>query len=581
MPNIVNGLGQVKVGVRTQNVVVVQATPLLDTYGGATAAYSLRKLRTAYTGSAIRVRRSSDNTAQDIGFDASGNINTTALLSFVGAGDGYVSIWYDQSGSNYNFEQSTGSYQPKIVINGSVVTALGEPAVRFSSLNNNYLEIPSSTSYFNFLHNGTDSTVVSVARYFFTTNPNNTGILISNGGAGSTTVGTSLSFEDSSHRNNSFTVSISRGVGGIGDGNTHTAIGDVNDTALPYEKQNLHFININAGVAAIDRIKVQFDNDDVTKNNTKSNAPSTANATNNMMMGVYVQGGVKYSALEGDVQELIIYNTNQDSNRVGIKNNINTYYSIYTLDAQAQAFITAAGITDTTQQNAIKTLVTDLKTAGVWSKMKAIYPMVGGTATSHKWNLKNPIDTNGAYRLLFHGGWTHSSTGALPNGSTAYASTFLNPSTVLSLNSTHLSYYSRTTNGSGTLFSSVNNFYNGVLYPLYDNNRMYGRVNRTSATIQAVTPVLNNSSGLFIQNRNSSTTETIFQNTTKYDFSFNSSAMPSVNLEMATYNEYGVRMIYSNLECSFASIGDGLTDAEATAFYTAVQKYQTTLGRQV
>jgi hypothetical protein len=103
----------------------------------------------------------------------------------------------------------------------------------------------------------------------------------------------------------------------------------VSDTALPYTKQNLHFVNINAGAAAIDRIKVQYDNNTIAKNNIRSNTPSTANATNNMMMGVYIQGGVKYSNLEGDVQELIIYNSNQDTNRTGIKTNINSFYSIY------------------------------------------------------------------------------------------------------------------------------------------------------------------------------------------------------------------------------------------------------------
>ena len=56
-------------------------------------------------------------------------------------------------------------------------------------------------------------------------------------------------------------------------------------------------------------------------------------------------------------------------------------------DADAQAFITAAVITDNTQITAINTLVTDLKAYNIWSKMKALYPFVGGTASTHKWNL--------------------------------------------------------------------------------------------------------------------------------------------------------------------------------------------------
>jgi hypothetical protein len=74
---------------------------LLDLYPSAAVAYSLRKLRTAYTGSAIRVRRSSDNTEQDIGFVGRG-LDTTALLTFCGVGDGFVKTWYDQSGNANN-----------------------------------------------------------------------------------------------------------------------------------------------------------------------------------------------------------------------------------------------------------------------------------------------------------------------------------------------------------------------------------------------------------------------------------------------------------------------------------------------
>lgn len=84
----------------------------------STVAYGLRKLRTAYSGSAIRVRRSSDNTEQDIGF--SGNaLDTSSLLSFCGANNGFVVTWYDQSGSGVNLTQSTTTQQPRIVNAGT------------------------------------------------------------------------------------------------------------------------------------------------------------------------------------------------------------------------------------------------------------------------------------------------------------------------------------------------------------------------------------------------------------------------------------------------------------------------------
>jgi hypothetical protein len=70
-------------------------------------------------------------------------------------------------------------------------------------------------------------------------------------------------------------------------------------------------------------------------------------------------------------------------------------------DSDAQAFITATAITDTTQQNAIDALVIGLKTDLLWTKMLAVYPFVGGTATTCKYNLKNPLDTDAAFRLNF------------------------------------------------------------------------------------------------------------------------------------------------------------------------------------
>lgn len=118
---------------------VLGSSLFLDDYPNATAAYSLRKLRTPYTGSAIRVRRSSDNAEQDIGFTALGDLNTSALTSFCGAGNGFLTTWYDQSGNARNATQSTAGNQPQIVSGGSVLTLNGKPTVRFNKAANQNL----------------------------------------------------------------------------------------------------------------------------------------------------------------------------------------------------------------------------------------------------------------------------------------------------------------------------------------------------------------------------------------------------------------------------------------------------------
>lgn len=115
-------------------------TQLLDTYSGAAAAYSLRKLRNTYVGPAIRVRRSSDNAEQDIYFDSTGGLNTSQLYGFcLGTNNGFVTTWYDQSGNGYNATQATASNQPQIVSGGSVLTLNGKPTVRFNKAANQNL----------------------------------------------------------------------------------------------------------------------------------------------------------------------------------------------------------------------------------------------------------------------------------------------------------------------------------------------------------------------------------------------------------------------------------------------------------
>ncbi len=98
-------------------------------------AYSMRRLSTSYTGNLIQVRRSSDNTTSDIGYDASGHLDTAALKTFVGAGNGFVKIWYDQSGNGNNAFQNTNGSQPILVSGGVILRKNLQPAIRFNGTN--------------------------------------------------------------------------------------------------------------------------------------------------------------------------------------------------------------------------------------------------------------------------------------------------------------------------------------------------------------------------------------------------------------------------------------------------------------
>jgi hypothetical protein len=97
----------------------------LDAYtAGLAVVWSVRRLLSSYTGALIRVRRSSDNTEQDIGYTSSGALDTTALLAFCGAGSGFIRWVYDQkTGTAINIGQSTAATQPRIVNAGALETA--------------------------------------------------------------------------------------------------------------------------------------------------------------------------------------------------------------------------------------------------------------------------------------------------------------------------------------------------------------------------------------------------------------------------------------------------------------------------
>lgn len=99
--------------------------------GVATAAngYSLRKLRSAYAGYAIKVRRSNDNATQDIGFVGS-DLDTASLATFVGANSAYIDTWYDQVASA-NLTQATTTKQPRIVNAGVLDTKNSLPSMAF------------------------------------------------------------------------------------------------------------------------------------------------------------------------------------------------------------------------------------------------------------------------------------------------------------------------------------------------------------------------------------------------------------------------------------------------------------------
>jgi len=254
-------------------------------------------------------------------------------------------------------------------------------------------------------------------------------------------------------------------------------------------------------------------------------------------------------------------------------------FRIIDIDNDAFTFLTAAGITNTTQRNAINKLVIDLKYYGLWTKQRAIYPVVGGVAASHAVNLKTP----GTYNLTFTAGWVHSANGMTPNGTSDYANTGLNSNTQIPT-SGHLSYYSRTQTISSNE-SDIGSIDTGI------------SPNQTCFILSAATSIQTRfGSGLIIATKNTTDNRGFIMssrlnatslklyingNVEASNLTTNPQVTPNLNIYLGARNFNGTAGGYTTKQLAFASIGDGLTDTDALNFYTIVQRYQTNLSRQV
>lgn len=257
---------------------------LLDLYPSAAAAYSLRKLRTAYSGSAIRVRRSSDNAEQDFGFVAN-DLDTVALLTFCGAGNGFVTTWYDQSGNARNATNATAINQPNIVTAGVVEVQNSKPSLYYSGtkkLGTSYvLTYPFS--------------MFAIAKRLVTTVQG----LVATQRVGSLSAGNFAFYTESSALVLRHPVVI------------QASIADTANLFLGYSGRvgNIGYVGIN--------------------NSALNNSTTLTVTQYTQNVGI---GGALASAdrlWNGYISEVIMYASDNSTNRTPIETNINSFYTIY------------------------------------------------------------------------------------------------------------------------------------------------------------------------------------------------------------------------------------------------------------
>jgi hypothetical protein len=256
------------------------------------------------------------------------------------------------------------------------------------------------------------------------------------------------------------------------------------------------------------------------------------------------------------------------------------------IDPDAQAFFdrvtTAGGTLSGIEKTAIDTLVKQMKTDNIWTKMKSIYPMVGASAAACAQNLKSSSFTG-----TFNGGWTFASTGVTPNGSTGYFNTSLIPNTNLTLNSASWSVYSRNnftpSNTQSIGCSNSVNFLPLVATSFLTNKSLESSIYSYNNPDVLKSATSQNFAGLFTTTRTASSNAKLFRNNTQLAAvtTQGQTSQPTNSFTFGAFRSFTGFQDYNTFEMAFAHIGDGLTDTESFNFYTAIQAFQTTLSRQV
>jgi hypothetical protein len=271
---------------------------LLDLYPNAAAAYSLRKLRAAYSGAAVRIRRSSDNDESDIGF-LNNEFDSAAAQTFCGAGNGFITTWYDQSGNSLNVVQTTAASQPQIVSSGVVISFNSKSSIEFDGtndfLNGGDILDAGSNSYCSFSVVKSDTTDGTIyAKSLLGGAPNRYSLLL----LSNTTI--------------SIAVSNSNVIEDVVSSPAYTT---QKIFSIEYIANNLHKLYQNN-----------------TQIGSSIAATTIGNSTYDFEIGAYNDqfgNAANFLPFNGYIQEIVIYLSDQSANRTAINTNINSYYGIY------------------------------------------------------------------------------------------------------------------------------------------------------------------------------------------------------------------------------------------------------------
>ena len=353
----------------------------------------------------------------------------------------------------------------------------------------------------------------------------------------------------------------------VGSGNYNTSFG--------------HFINTTTG----NRTSIKSYINGVLKNTAAASSGVTSSLTLFIGNSNYA-GGLLNSNSTSIISFSTVGSSLTDADSLNLATTIEKFQNalsrgkapVNTYDPDLMSFLirvyTAGGTVSKNELSSLITLISYLKDTGLWTKLSAFYPMVGGTSASCAQNL-----ISSSFTGTFSSGWTFDYTGALPNGTSAYMNTnfnFLDHG--IDNNSGAFGVYLNTSrtagskaHGSITVFTPCS-----YIFP-YSGTSMVGGIN-DSYLGQSI--VSTDSLGFFQTSRISLSGEILSKNGSNTTLSSSANARDNRNLYLGAANVGGSPGLYDNTKIASAYVTKySLSSTDLTNMYTGVHTFNTTLAR--
>lgn len=366
-------------------------------------------------------------------------------------------------------------------------------------------------------------------------------------------------------------------ITGIGNGiivryvtnsNKPNAVTDLSTGAIYNTAIQLNFTHPTGSTNAIDFYEVYLNNSPI------SYAEITASGQ--FITGLTPNTNYNIKVIAVDV----FYNKSVFSNSI----NVSTTNKIAT-DTDAISYINVSS--NALYQDIIDDTFKSLKSSNLYSKIQAFYPFLGTTQAQHKWNAKNPLDVDAAFRLVFTGGGTHSNLGYQCNGTNAYANTFLTPSVVQNINSNGFTITVGTNNSVvGSAAEEMGAYVsetNSSVLTAKEDNTLFTRIasfnNNTNVNRVRITGT-NEARGIYTGTKTASNLHKLIRNSVVLGSGKGAGTLPSVPVWIGALNLNNSPYGYSNQRIQFVAIHEGLTDAEVQTLHTIIDAFETAVGRK-